>query len=207
MSVIDQLKHTIPITDALERYAGVKIPPSIAHRKQINILCPFHNDRRPSLTIYIKSNRFYCHAGCNNRRPGSVIDVVLLSRNVSLNEAINILKADYELKEPDSEQLKEWQIKRIEREQSVTFTARFNKKAFEYILLLKWFKELLHDAFKLVKNLEDMERLSELYHLYSKIDYWLDLLIDGDPIIQFQTIKAVNRFIEMLSKELDVKLQ
>ncbi|MBU8572165.1 hypothetical protein KM900_16590 [Bacillus subtilis] len=122
MSVIDLIKNSIPIMNALERYTGVKFLNTRTNRRQFNIRCPYHNDRNPSLTVYTETNTFRCWSGCNNGRSGSVIDIVMLSRNVNIKDAIKLLIADYELeisKVGKVGKVGKWQKKREYRKQSV----------------------------------------------------------------------------------------
>src|SRR4051812_46825235 len=112
MSVIDQIKNTIPIIDVLELYAGINFPHVRTNREKFNIRCPFHNDRNPSFTVYTDTNTFRCWSRCNEGKPGDVINIVELSRNVDTKEAIKILITDYGLKKSNSEQAREWQKKR-----------------------------------------------------------------------------------------------
>lgn len=50
-----------------------------------NIPCPFHEDKSPSLKVYLKTNTFVCF-GCNAR--GSPIDFVMKYKNCSFGEAV-----------------------------------------------------------------------------------------------------------------------
>jgi hypothetical protein len=50
-----------------------------------NILCPFHEDKSPSLKVYLKTNTFVCFS-CNAR--GSPIDFVMKHKNCSFGEAV-----------------------------------------------------------------------------------------------------------------------
>lgn len=54
--------------------------------------CPFHDDRSPSLAIYLKDSvwRWNCFAGCGT---GDVLDFVQRLHNVSLREAARMLGA------------------------------------------------------------------------------------------------------------------
>lgn len=53
-----------------------------------NIACPFHEDKSPSLKVYIKSNRFVCF-GCSTK--GSPIDFVMQFQSCSFKEAVQYL--------------------------------------------------------------------------------------------------------------------
>ena len=71
MTIIDQIKSTIPIDDALERYAGVNFMKAKTNREKYNIHCPYHSDRSPSFTVYVSTNTFKCWAGCNDGHWGT----------------------------------------------------------------------------------------------------------------------------------------
>lgn len=43
-------------------------------------LCPFHNEKTPSIHFWLKSKRFKCH-GCGEG--GSIVDFVILYNNIS----------------------------------------------------------------------------------------------------------------------------
>lgn len=78
----EDIKAQVTMTQVLERY-GFQI------RKHLCI-CPFHNDRKPSLHIYKGS--FYCFA-CGIG--GDVIKFVALYLGVSNYEAAKVLALDY----------------------------------------------------------------------------------------------------------------
>ncbi len=48
--------------------------------------CPFHEDRTPSFTVYLSTQRFHCYGRCH--RHGDVLDFVQQARGCSLAEAI-----------------------------------------------------------------------------------------------------------------------
>ncbi|HZG72785.1 MAG TPA: CHC2 zinc finger domain-containing protein, partial [Chondromyces sp.] len=100
--MIYQIKSTISLIDALERYTGEIFYNIRTNRSRFNIRCPFHNDRNPSFTVYMDTNTFRCWSGCNEGKPGDVIDFVRLFQNVDTKEAIKLLIDDYGLKNPDS---------------------------------------------------------------------------------------------------------
>lgn len=57
--------------------------------RQQNIICPFHGDTSPSMTIYPKSNSYYCF-GCSCSGQGAID--FLLESGCSFQEAIKELK-------------------------------------------------------------------------------------------------------------------
>src|ERR1051326_6709691 len=73
---IAEIKLAYPLLDVVER-AGVRLRRSGSHRFQG--LCPFHEDRNPSLFIDVERQRFVCF-GCKAR--GDVIDFVQLHEHL-----------------------------------------------------------------------------------------------------------------------------
>ena len=77
-SDIERLRN-IPITDIL----GIKN----TGRRQ-HVVCPFHGDTNPSMTIYPEDNSYYCH-GCS--RSGSGAIDFLMESGGTFQEVINEL--------------------------------------------------------------------------------------------------------------------
>ena len=69
-----------PIEEVAERL-GIRI---VRHKA----LCPFHDDKHPSLHFNVKRNRFCCYA-CGAR--GNVIDLVMRYNNFGFKEAASYL--------------------------------------------------------------------------------------------------------------------
>ena len=55
-------------------------------------LCPFHDDRSPSLVVTPSKNLWHCLGAC--QEGGSVIDWVMKPRGVSFRHAVEILRND-----------------------------------------------------------------------------------------------------------------
>ncbi len=76
----------------MERLAlarGVKLK---RHGADLLGLCPFHDDREPSLVISPKKNLWHCLGAC--QAGGSVIDWVMRDRGVSFRHAVELLRSD-----------------------------------------------------------------------------------------------------------------
>ncbi|MEH7336281.1 CHC2 zinc finger domain-containing protein [Neobacillus drentensis] len=197
--MIDQIKNTISITDALEKYAGVNFFKAKTSRRSFNIRCPYHNDRSPSFTVYTDTNSFFCWGGCNDGKAGNVIDIVKLSLNLDYYKAVETIISDYGLTEPDSAQAKEWQRKKVNTQLVAALQKKFNKKLIQSIDKLKWVEKLLNDAISTIKTPEDLDQVGDLYHIIRQVEHWLVCLIDDDPHIQFQTLEEVNCFIKEIN--------
>jgi 5S rRNA maturation endonuclease (ribonuclease M5) len=73
-----------PIDDVLSRY-GHRM---VGHGNQRKVLCPFHADKNPSLSINIKQGTWFCHGGCGS---GGVIDLIAKLDN---KPVVEILKRE-----------------------------------------------------------------------------------------------------------------
>ena len=56
-------------------------------------LCPFHDDKEPSLVITPKQNLWHCLGAC--QCGGLVIDWVMKAEGMSFRHAVELLQADY----------------------------------------------------------------------------------------------------------------
>lgn len=81
---IESLKSVVPIEEVVGRYA-------LLRRSGANYagLCPFHEDRVPSLVVYPESRSFHCF-GCQAH--GDVLEFLMKVEHVSFPEALEILR-------------------------------------------------------------------------------------------------------------------
>jgi hypothetical protein len=84
-NVFDALKEILKITDVLAFYGVV-----VKHGNKA--LCPLHNEKTPSFTIYTNTNSWHCF-GCGVG--GSVIDFVMAYFELDALEAAKKLDTDY----------------------------------------------------------------------------------------------------------------
>jgi len=85
---IERLKSQI----SLERLAlakGIKLK---KHGENLLGLCPFHDDREPSLVITPSKNLWHCLGAC--QMGGTVIDWVMRAEGVRFRHAVELLRAD-----------------------------------------------------------------------------------------------------------------
>ena len=81
------MKREVPV----ERPAaarGVVLKP---HGKDLIGLCPFHDDREPSLVITPEKNLWHCLGAC--KAGGSAIDWVMRAEGISFRHAVELLRA------------------------------------------------------------------------------------------------------------------
>ena len=88
---LEKIKREVPIQNLVEA-KGIKLTP---HGQNLIGLCPFHDDKDPSLVITPDKNLWHCLGACQTG--GSVIDWVMKAEGVSFRHAVEIL-----LDNPDS---------------------------------------------------------------------------------------------------------
>jgi DNA primase catalytic core len=82
---LERLKREIDLV-ALVRSKGVKLEP---HGKDLIGLCPFHDDKNPSLIVTPDKNLWHCLGACN--AGGSTIDWIMRTEGVSFRHAVELL--------------------------------------------------------------------------------------------------------------------
>ncbi len=88
---IERLKQEV----VLERLVEAKGIVLKRHGADLLGLCPFHNDKEPSLVVSPKKNLWHCLGACQSG--GSVIDWVMKAEGVSFRHAVELLREDYPL--------------------------------------------------------------------------------------------------------------
>jgi DNA primase len=88
---IERLKREISLERLVEA-RGVKL---VRRGADLVGLCPFHDDREPSLVVSPKKNLWHCLGAC--RTGGTVIDWVMRASGVSFRHAVELLRADVPL--------------------------------------------------------------------------------------------------------------
>jgi DNA primase len=87
-TAIERLKQTV----SLQRLAEARGIVLKRHGADLIGLCPFHDDKQPSLVISPQQNLWHCLGAC--QRGGSVIDWVMQAEGVSFRHAVELLQAD-----------------------------------------------------------------------------------------------------------------
>lgn len=88
---IEAFKKHVDVSVVIQRY----VTPAYRGRGYFQTLCPFHNEREPSFTVYKDS--YYCF-GCGAH--GDVIDFVMEREHLSFREAIDWLSKEYGIPSP-----------------------------------------------------------------------------------------------------------
>jgi len=86
---VERLKREVSV-ERLAEARGIKL-----HRHGADLLglCPFHDDRSPSLVITPSKNLWHCMGACNEG--GTVIDWVMKANGISFRHAVELLRVDY----------------------------------------------------------------------------------------------------------------
>ena len=87
-SEIERLKREISV-ERLAEAGGVALK---KHGSDLIGLCPFHDDREPSLVITPEKNLWHCLGAC--QAGGTVIDWVMKAEGVSFRHAVEVLRKD-----------------------------------------------------------------------------------------------------------------
>jgi DNA primase catalytic core len=92
---VERLKQEVSLQRLVEAQ-GIELK---RHGADLLGLCPFHDDREPSLVVSPKKNLWHCLGAC--QQGGSVIDWVMRSRGVSFRHAVELLRNEHpSLSEP-----------------------------------------------------------------------------------------------------------
>lgn len=197
MDLFSTVKTNISTIDAAERY-GIEV------KRNGKALCPFHNDRHPSL--FVADDHYHCFA-CGEH--GDSIDLVAKLYDLPLHAAARKLASDFGLT-PDKPPAKDKQEKI--RQRSEAQRLRENEKLcfsalMEYMKLLQEWR-LLYAP----RTPEDTphDRFVQACHQLDYVEYLLDLLIMGDSYERNEVIdmmmtdsklKKLQTYLEKVNKE------
>lgn len=81
---IESLKSSLDIAEVIGRYISLK-----KSGYRFLGLCPFHEEKHPSFTVYPETQSWYCFS-CN--RGGDVINFIMLIENTDFKDAVSILE-------------------------------------------------------------------------------------------------------------------
>ena len=176
MNLFQNVKYGVNCREAAERY-GVSI-----HR-QGKALCPFHNDRHPSL--YVADDHFYCFA-CGAH--GDVIDFAANFFDLPLYEAAQRLAADFgvDANQPPTKEVLEKRRQKAEAQQLMENERLCVSVLSDYARVLRSWK--MQYAPQSPAEAPD-ERFEEACHKLDEAEYYLDILAFGDS---YERAEVVN---------------
>ena len=197
MNLFEIVKYGVGCREAAERY-GVEV------NHYGMALCPFHNDRHPSL--YVADDHYHCFA-CGEH--GDVIDFVSKLFHLSLYDAAQKLAADFHLTPDKPPSAAALHAKRIQTEaQQLRENERLCFSVLsDYARVLRSWK--VQYAPQSPAEAPD-ERFIEACHNLDQTEYYLDILCTGDSyeraeVIQQQMadgkLDRLRRRLEKIHKE------
>ena len=197
MNLFEIVKYGVSCREAAERY-GVEV------NHYGKALCPFHNDRHPSL--YVAGNHYHCF-GC--REHGDVIDFVSRLFQLSPYDAARKLMADFHLSLDKLPSAAALSAKRIRTEaQQLRENERLCFSVLsDYARILRSWK--VQYAPQSPAEAPD-ERFIEACHKLDEAEYYLEILTSGDSherteVIQQQMADSklgrLRRRLEKIHKE------
>ena len=192
MNVFEAVKTSINTREAAERY-GMEV------NRHGKALCPFHNDRHPSL--FVDDDHYYCYA-CGEH--GDVIDFTSKLYGLSLYDAAKKLAYDFGITQdkPPTKAMQEKQnrkseAQRLRENEKLCFSALL-----EYMKLLQEWKWLY--APRSPEDTQD-DRFVEVCHTLDYVEYLVDLLIMGDSYERTEVIDMLmtDGKLQKLQKHLE----
>ena len=167
MNLFQNVKYGVNCREAAERY-GVSV------NRQGKALCPFHNDRHPSLLV--ADDHYYCFA-CGAH--GDVIDFAANFFDLPLYEAAQRLAADFGI---DTDRLPKKEI--FEKRRQKTEAQQLMKNERLCFSVLSDYARVLRDwkvRYAPRTQYEPLhERFVEACHNLDQTEYYLEILCAGD---------------------------
>ena len=178
MNLFQNVKYGVNCREAAERY-GVSI------NRQGKALCPFHNDRHPSL--YVADDHFYCFA-CGAH--GDVIDFAANFFDLPLYEAAQRLAADFgvDANQPPTKEVLEKRRQKAEAQQLMENERLCFSVLSDYARVLRSWK--VQYAPQSPAEAPD-ERFEEACHKLDEAEYYLDILAFGDSYERAEVVSSL----------------
>ena len=175
MNLFEIVKYGVSCREAAELY-GVEV------NRYGMALCPFHNDRHPSL--YVADDHYHCFA-CGEH--GDVIDFVSRLFQLSLYDAAQKLAADFHLSPDKPPSAAALHAKRIRTEaQQLKANERLCFSVLsDYARVLRDWK--VQYAPQSPAEAPD-ERFVEACHKLDEVEYYLDILTSGNSYERSEVI-------------------
>lgn len=193
MNVFETVKTSVNTREAAARY-GVEV------NRHGKALCPFHNDRHPSL--FLDDDHYHCFA-CGEH--GDVIDLTAKLYSLSLYDAAKKLAYDFGItqdKAMQEKQNRKSEAQQLRKNEKLCFSALMKY----YKLLQEWM--VLYSP-KTPENTPH-DRFVQACHHLSYVEYLMDLLIMGDSYERTEVIdmmitdgklKKLQMYLEKVTKE------
>ena len=176
MSIYETVKDNVSLREVAQRY-GIDV------NRYSKALCPFHNDRHPSL--YVADDHYYCFA-CGKH--GDVIDFVGRLFQLSPYDAARKLLADFHLSPDKPPSAAALHAKRIRTE-----AQRLMENERLCFSVLSDYAHVLRDwKVRYAPQSPDEPvhaRFAEAYHNLDQTEYYLDILCAGDSLERAEVVQ------------------
>ena len=179
MDIFTMVKAAVTVRQAAEHY-GLQV------NRNGMALCPFHNDRHPSL--YVSDDHYHCFA-CGEH--GDVIDLTAKLFDLRLYDAARKLASDFHLApdKPLPESIRQkWKQKtkaqQLRENEQLCFSVLNKYRR----LLLDWEKRYAPQAPEDVLD----ERFVEACHRLPWAEYQLDILLQDDPYERGEVVSELT---------------
>ena len=192
MRIFEIVKENVNLREAAELY-GIDV------NRYSKALCPFHNDRHPSL--YVADNHYYCFT-CGEH--GDVIDFVGRLFQLSPYDAARKLAADFHLSPDKPPSAAALHAKRIRTEAQ---QLRENERL--CFSILSDYAHVLRDwkvRYAPQSPAEALdERFVEACHKLDEVEYYLDILTSGNSYERSEVIhqQMANGKLDRLRQRLE----
>lgn len=169
MNVFEAVKQSVTTRQAAEHY-GIHV------NRNGMCVCPFHNDKNPSMKV---DCRFYCF-GCG--ATGDVIDFVSRLHGIESREAALMLAQDFSIPYEDNRDSRKQPIRpRLRKETEEQKFKRMERHCFRvlsdyYHLLRRWKEEYAPQKPEEAWN----PRFAEALQNISRLEYLMDVFLSGD---------------------------
>ena len=179
MDIFTMVKAAVTVRQAAEHY-GLQV------NRNGMALCPFHNDRHPSL--YVSDDHYHCFA-CGEH--GDVIDLTAKLFDLRLYDAARKLASDFHLApdKPLPESIRQkWKQKtkaqQLRENEQLCFSVLNEYRR----LLLDWKKRYAPQAPE--DSLD--KRFLEACHRLPWVEYQLDILLQGDSYERSEVVSELT---------------
>ena len=191
MNVFEAVKQSVTTRQAAEHY-GIHV------NRNGMCVCPFHNDKNPSMKV---DRRFYCF-GCG--ATGDVIDFVSRLYGIGSKEAALMLTQDFSIPYEDRKNTGKQPIRpRLRRESEEQKFKRMERHCFRvlsdyYHLLRRWKEEHAQRQPDKAWN----PRFTEALQNISRLEYLMDVLLSGDIQERASLITDCGKEVRNLEKRM-----
>ena len=186
MKNLNSIKQAVPLKDAAKFY-GLDVRPNGM------CVCPFHNDKTPSMKIY--DDHFYCF-GCNSH--GDVIDLICGLFSLDIKEAVNKFCEDFNFSEKTEHTEKDSICPNVKDHIYRNLEKYYLRVLEEYLSLLREWKIKFRPSSPDEKY---DDRFVEAVRMEDVIEHLVDVLLFGEQEQRNYLIKTIPKEVAALEEK------